>query len=55
MNCYFERDLWRFLYENLGFEDKLRGIKESNKEEERMEINTKKLKKKDRENQKRTK
>jgi len=36
----------------LGFEDKLRGIKELNKVEERIEINTKKLNK-DRENQKR--
>ena len=46
----FVRDLQRFLYENLGFEDKLRGIKESNEVEERMEVNTKKFKKKNREN-----
>jgi len=39
----------------LGFEDKLRSIKELNKEEERMKINTQKSKKKDRENQKRMK
>jgi len=34
----------------LGFKDKSRSIKKLNKGEERMEINTKKLKKKVREN-----
>jgi len=39
----------------LGFKDKSRDVKESNEGEERMEINIRKSKKKDRENQKRTK
>ena len=50
-----ERDIQRFLYKKLEFEDKSSNIKESNEGDKRMEINTKKSKKKDRENRKRTK